>query len=79
MRNAYRIFARNRKEKRPLAYPTHKVVDNIKKDLGNTGCDDMELIPLVQRPMADSSAHSKNLWVPQKTGNLLTEHLFSFP
>jgi hypothetical protein len=59
IRNAYRILARNLKEKRPLAHPRHNVVNNIKLDLGNKGCDDMEQIPLVQRPMADSSAHSK--------------------
>jgi hypothetical protein len=48
MRNAYRILARNQKEKIPLAYPRHKVVDNIKMDLRNKGCDDMEQVSLVR-------------------------------
>jgi hypothetical protein len=52
-------LVRNWKEKRPRGNPRHKGVDNIKMDLGNRGCDDMNrFLWFRQRPMADSSGCS---------------------
>jgi hypothetical protein len=47
-RNAYRIQVGKPEGKRPLGRPKRRWVNNIKIDLRETGCDDMDWIDLVQ-------------------------------
>jgi hypothetical protein len=47
-RNPYRILAGEPGEKRPLGRPRCRRVDNIKIDLREIGCDDMDWIDLAQ-------------------------------
>jgi hypothetical protein len=46
--NVYRILVRKPKEKRPLGRPRHRLIDNIKIDLGEIEWGDMDWIDLVQ-------------------------------
>jgi hypothetical protein len=47
-RNAYRILVEMPGEKRPLRRPKHRLADNIKMDLRETGWDDLDWIDLAQ-------------------------------
>jgi hypothetical protein len=47
-RNAYRILVGKTDGKRPLGRPRHRLVDNIKMDLTETGWDDMDWTHLAQ-------------------------------
>jgi hypothetical protein len=47
-RNAYRILVGIAEEKRPLARPRRRWVDNIKMDLREIGWDGMDWIDLTQ-------------------------------
>jgi hypothetical protein len=65
-RNAYRILVGKPKGKRPLGRPRHRLVDNIKMDLRETGWDAMDWIDLAQdrdqwRALVNMVM---NLWVP---------------
>jgi hypothetical protein len=65
-RNAYRILVGKPEGKRPLGRPRHRWVDNIKKDLRETGWDGMGWIDLAQdkdqwRVLVNKAM---NLWVP---------------
>jgi hypothetical protein len=46
--NAYRILVGKPEGKRPLGSPTRRWVDNIKIDLRETVCDNMDWIDLAQ-------------------------------
>jgi hypothetical protein len=45
-RNAYRLLVGKSEEKRPTGRPRRKWVDNIRKDLGEVGWDDVDWIGL---------------------------------
>jgi hypothetical protein len=47
-RNAYKILVGKPEGKRPLGRPRRRWVDNIKMDLREIGCDDMDWIDLAQ-------------------------------
>jgi hypothetical protein len=47
-RNAYRILVGKPEGKRPLGIPRRRLVDNIKMDLREIGCDGMDWIDLAQ-------------------------------
>jgi hypothetical protein len=47
-RNAYRILVGKPEGKRSLGRPRSRWVDNIKMDLREIGCDDMDLIDLAK-------------------------------
>jgi hypothetical protein len=47
-RGAYRFSVGNPEGKRPLGRPRHRWEDNIKMDLQEVGCEDMDWIDLVQ-------------------------------
>jgi hypothetical protein len=47
-RNAYRLLVGKPKRKRLLGKPRRRWVDNIKMDLGEVGCGDMDWIGLAQ-------------------------------
>jgi hypothetical protein len=66
MRNAYRLLVGKPEGKRPLGRPRRKWMDNIKMDLGQVGCGDVDWIGLAQdrnrrRALVNSVM---NLWVP---------------
>jgi hypothetical protein len=48
MRNAYRILVGKPEGKTPLGRPRRRREDNIKIDLGEIGCDDMDWIDLAK-------------------------------
>jgi hypothetical protein len=47
-RNAYRLLMGKPEGKRPLGRPRHRLVDNIRKDLGEVGWGDVDWIGLAQ-------------------------------
>jgi hypothetical protein len=47
-RNAYRLLVGKPKGKRPLGRPRHRCVDNIRMDLGELGCGDVDWIGLAK-------------------------------
>jgi hypothetical protein len=47
-RNAYRLLVGKPEGKRPLGRPRRRWVDNIKRDLGEVGWDDVDWIGLAQ-------------------------------
>jgi hypothetical protein len=47
-RNAYRLLVGKPEGKRPLGRQRHRLVDNIKMDLGETGWGGVDWIGLVQ-------------------------------
>jgi hypothetical protein len=47
-RNAYRLLVRKPEEKRPLGRPRRRWVDNIRMDLVEVGCGDVDWIGLAQ-------------------------------
>jgi hypothetical protein len=47
-RGMYRVLVGKPKGKRPLRRPRHRQKDNIKLDLQEVGCGDMDLIKQVQ-------------------------------
>jgi hypothetical protein len=47
-RNAYRLLVGKRKRKIPLGRPRRSWVDNIRMDLGEVGCGDVDWIGLAQ-------------------------------
>jgi hypothetical protein len=47
-RNAYRLLAGKPEGRRPPGRPRRRWLDNIKMDLGEIGCDDMDWIGLAQ-------------------------------
>jgi hypothetical protein len=64
-RNAYRLLGKP-EGKRSLGRPRHSWVDNIRMDLGEVGCGDVDSIGLAQdrnrwRAVVNSVL---NLWVP---------------
>jgi hypothetical protein len=61
-RNACRILVGKPERKRPLRRPRHMWVGNIKIDLRETGCDDMDWIDLA--PVEGSLNMVMNFWVP---------------
>jgi hypothetical protein len=48
-RGVYRVLVGKREGKRPLGRPTHRWEDNIKMDLQEVGCENMEWIELADR------------------------------
>jgi hypothetical protein len=65
-RNAYRLLVGNPEGKRQLGRPRHRWVDNIRKDLGDVECGDVDWIDLAKdrnrwRPLVNSVL---NLRVP---------------
>jgi hypothetical protein len=46
--NAYRVLARNPEEKKPLGRPRHRWEKNIKMQLTEIGCGDMDCLNLDQ-------------------------------
>jgi hypothetical protein len=65
-RNAYRLLVEKPEGKTPLGRPRHRLVDNIRMDLGEVGWSDVDWIGLAQdrnrwRALVDSVL---NLWVP---------------
>jgi hypothetical protein len=66
MRNAYKIFVAKPEGKRPLLRPRHRGEDNMRVDLSEIGCGDVDWIHLVQ-DRDQWRAHVNtvmNLWVP---------------
>jgi len=47
-RGVYRVLVGNPEEKRPLGRPRRRWEDNIKMDLQEVGCEDMDWIDLAQ-------------------------------
>jgi hypothetical protein len=47
-RNMYRLLAGKPERKRPLRRPRRRWVDNIRMDLGEVGCGDVDWIGLAQ-------------------------------
>jgi hypothetical protein len=47
-RNAYRLLVGKPEGKRPLGRPRHRLVDNIRMDLGEVGWGDVDWIGLAQ-------------------------------
>jgi hypothetical protein len=47
-RNAYRLLVGKPEGKRPLGRPRHRWMDNIRMDLGEVGCGDVDWIYLAQ-------------------------------
>jgi hypothetical protein len=47
-RNAYRLLVGKPEGRRPLGRPRRRCVDNIRMDLGEVGCDDVDWIGLVK-------------------------------
>jgi hypothetical protein len=47
-RNAYRLLVGKPEEKRPLGRPRRRWVDNIRMDLGEVGCGDVDWIGQAQ-------------------------------
>jgi hypothetical protein len=47
-RNAYRLLLRMSDGKRPLGRPRRRWVDNIRMDLGEVGCGDVDWIGLAK-------------------------------
>jgi hypothetical protein len=47
-RNAYRLLVGKPEGKRPLGRPRRRWVDNIRMDLGEVGCGDVDWIGLAQ-------------------------------
>jgi hypothetical protein len=73
-RNAYRIFVDKPQGKIPSARPRHRWEDNIKMDLREVGCSDMDWIHLAQdrdqwRTLVNTVT---NLRVPQNVGKFLS-------
>jgi hypothetical protein len=46
MKNLYKILVRNPEGKKPFVRPRHGKEDNIKMDIKEMGCDDMDYIRL---------------------------------
>jgi hypothetical protein len=65
LRSAYSIFVRKPEVKRPLRRPRHGWVDNIRMDLWEVGW-------LRWAHENDEIIMMMNLWVPLKSGSLLT-------
>jgi hypothetical protein len=47
-RNAYRLLVGKPEGKRPLGRPRRRLVDNIRMDLGEVGCGDVDWIGLAR-------------------------------
>jgi hypothetical protein len=47
-RNAYRLLVGKPEGKRPLGRSRHRWVDNIRMDLGEVGCSDVDWIGLAR-------------------------------
>jgi hypothetical protein len=47
-RNGYRLLVGKPGGNRPLGRPTHRWVDNIRMDIGEVGCGDVDWIGLAQ-------------------------------
>ena len=65
-RGVYRVLVRKPQGKRPLGRPKRRWEDNIKMDLQDVGCGDMDRIQLAQdtdswRALVNAVM---NLWVP---------------
>jgi hypothetical protein len=65
-RNTYRLLVRKPEGKRPLGGPRRMWVDNIRMDLGEVGCGDVDWIGLARdrnrwRALVNSVL---NFWVP---------------
>ena len=74
VRGAYRVLVGKPEGKRPLGRPRHRWEDNIKIDLQEVGCEDMDWIQLAQdRDRWHALVNVvMNLRVPKNTGNFLT-------
>jgi len=73
-RGVYRVLVGKPEGKRPLGRPKHRWEDNIKMDLQEVGCGDMDWIELSQdrgRWRAPVNV-VMNLRVPYNAGNFLT-------
>jgi hypothetical protein len=73
-KDVYRVLVRKPEGKRPLGRPRRRWEDNIKMDLQEMGCRDMDLIELAQdrdrwRALVKAVI---NLRVPYNAGNFLT-------
>jgi len=73
-RGVYRVLVGKSEGNRPLGRPRHRWEDNIKMDLQEVGCGDMDWIELDQdrdrwRALVNALM---NLRVPQNWGNFLT-------
>jgi len=75
-RGVYRVLMGRPEGKRPLGRPRHRWEDNIKMDLQDLGCGDIDWIKLAQdRDMWWALVNAvMNLQVPQNTGNFLTSY-----
>jgi hypothetical protein len=73
-RGIYRVLVGKPGGKRALRRPKHRWEDNIKMDLREVGCGDMDQIKLVQdRDRWQALVNAvMNLWVPENAGNFLT-------
>jgi hypothetical protein len=69
-RNAYRILVGNPEGKRPLGRPRRRWVNNIKKDLRQTGWNGMDWTDLVQD--RDSCEHGNESACSRNAGKLLS-------
>jgi len=65
-RGVYRVLAGKSEGNRPLGRPRHRWVDNIRMDLQDVGCGDMDWIGLAQDRDRWQTLVSAvmNLWVP---------------
>jgi hypothetical protein len=72
-RGMYRILVGKREGKRPLGRPKCRWEDNIKMDLQEVGCRDMDLIELAQDRYRWRTLVNvvMNLRVPKKCGEFL--------
>jgi hypothetical protein len=71
---AYRILVEKPQGKIPSERPRHRWEDNIKMDLREVGCGDMDWIHLAQdrdqwRTLVNTVM---NIWVPQNVGKFLS-------
>jgi len=73
-RGVFRVLVGKPEGRRPLGRPRHRWEDNIKIDLQEVGCEDMDWIQLAQdRDRWQALVNVvMNLRVPKNTGNFLT-------
>jgi len=69
-RGAYRVLVGKPEGKRPLGRPRHRWEDNIKMDLQEVGCEDMNWIDLGQ--VVDTCKCGNEPPVSIKVGHFLT-------
>jgi hypothetical protein len=74
MRNSQKVFIKKPERKIPLGRPRRNLVDNIKMDLKEVGCEDVDwiLLPYDRVQLQAPLIIATNLTLSSHTGNLST-------